>query len=265
MRDPNPRVAGRGFRKLRKAGVRVIQGVCGEDAKELNRHFIVGITRQRPYVHVKIAQTTDGFIAPPRGRRVWVSSPESRRLVHQWRASHDAVVVGAGTIKADDPLLDARRVGGRAPAVVILDGRLTSPVSARVFRTASRRRVIVCAGRAETPSQRRKAERLKGMGVEVLTFRPRRGRLPLHSILRELYRRHIGSLLVEGGSRVFGQFLFGGPVDQLSVFVAPTAYGAGVPAVSPQEGTRRRKAVLLPQRMLSRKVGRDTLLQVFGN
>ncbi len=230
MRDPNPLVAGRGIARLRKAGIRVEVGLLEEEGRELNSHFLVGITKRRPYVHLKIAQSLDGFIAAARLPGRWISGQESRVLVHTWRTHYDAVLVGAGTIRADDPRLTARGVPGRNPDVVILDGRLHVPGDARVFRTASRRRIIVCTTREAIRGNVGKAERLAARGVLLLTSKGRSGRLQIPELMEVLYEWEIGSILVEGGSRVFKEFLDSRVVDELSMFIAPKVIGAGVPA-----------------------------------
>ena len=133
MKDPNPRVAGRGIRKLRSAGITVHVGLLGDEAKRLNRAFIRHTTVRRPFVHLKIAQSLDGMIAGPRRDNRWITSSASRALVHRMRSEHDAVLVGAGTIRADNPLLTVRSARGRNPHVVILDGRLNVSPKARIF------------------------------------------------------------------------------------------------------------------------------------
>ena len=232
MRDPNPLVSGRGVAQLKKAGIQVEVGLLEEEARALNVHFLVGITKRRPYVHVKIAQSLDGMIAGLRRAPRRISGPESRALVHTWRTQYDAVLVGAGTIRADDSRLTVRGVSGRDPDVVILDGRLRTPEDARVLRTASRRRVIICATRNAIRKNRRKVQRLTARGVLLLSSIGHGGRLRIPDLLGELYKHEIGSILVEGGSVVFREFLEAGIVDELSIFVAPQVIGAGVPAIA---------------------------------
>jgi len=229
MRDPNPLVSGRGVAQLKKAGIQVEVGLLEEEARALNVHFLVGITKRRPYVHVKIAQSLDGIIAGVRRAPRRISGPGSRALVHTWRTQYDAVLVGAGTIRADDPRLTARGVSGRDPDVVILDGRLRISEGARVLRTASRRRVIICATRNAIRKNRGKVRRLAARGVVLLSSAGRGGHLRIPDLMAELYEHEIGSILVEGGSVVFREFLEAGVVDALSIFVAPRVIGDGVP------------------------------------
>jgi diaminohydroxyphosphoribosylaminopyrimidine deaminase / 5-amino-6-(5-phosphoribosylamino)uracil reductase len=231
MADPNPDVSGRGIAKLRGAGKRVDVGVLESEARALNRHYAVGITQHRPYVHVKIAQSLDGMIAARRGKRRWISGVPARELVHRWRAEYDAVLVGAGTVRADNPRLTARIEGARNPAVVILDGRLTASPDAGVFRNSKGRRVLLCCARKAIERKKRNAARLEKAGIELVAM-PGGERLRLPDLLSELYVRNVGSILVEGGSEIFGQFLTSRLVDELTVFIAPFVIGEGVPAFS---------------------------------
>jgi len=236
-------------------------GVLQDEARVLNRMFIRSVLEQRPYVHVKIAQSLDGMIAYAGKGRRWITSLQSRKLVHRWRAEHDAVLVGAGTIMADDPRLDVRLVKGRQPAVVILDGRCTTPVGARVF--SARRRIILCVARPYAKES--VLSGWKAKGAEVLVFDGRKGgRIPLRAVLRRLRTADIGSILVEGGRDVFTQFLASGMVDELSVFMAPIVIGQGTPAVDLNAlggGRARRKRDV---RFVSRAVGRDLLIQAIA-
>lgn len=232
MSDPNPLVKGKGIAWLRAAGKQVDVGVCEEAARSLNRHFLTSIVANRPYVHVKIAQSLDGMIAGKRGVPRRISGPEARALVHRWRTVYDAVLVGAGTVRTDDPRLTARVKGGRHPAAVVLDGDLSVSPAARLFRNLHGRRVFVCTTRAAIARRSRTALRLEKAGAILLAFRGR-GRISLPGLLHELYARNLGSLLVEGGRDVFGQFLLSGVVDELTIFIAPLSIGEGVPAFAP--------------------------------
>ncbi len=238
MADPNPLVSGRGIAHLRASGKQVDVGVLADEARALNRHFVMGITHGRPYVHVKIAQSLDGMIASSHLRRRWISGPQARELVHRWRSVYDAVLVGAGTVREDDPRLTARIEGGRNPAVVVVDGNLSVPADARLFRNLRRRRVFVATTRAALERRRRVVSRLEKAGVVLLPF-PSRSRISLAALLKSLYSRNLGSVLVEGGGDVFGQFLRSHLVDELTVFIAPTIIGDGVPVYAPGKSTAR--------------------------
>ncbi len=229
MKDPNPLVAGRGIRALQKAGITVRCGVLEDEARRLNRVFLKHITRGMPYVHVKIAQSIDGFIGGPKAPR-YISSAPSLRQVHRWRAEHDAVLVGAGTIRQDNPQLGVRHVRGHDPHVVIIDGRLSISESARALQRERGRGVFVCTSDRAAARARNKVNRLESRGIVVLRFPAPGGVIDLRSVLQALYRFSIASVLVEGGSSIFSQFIGGQLADELSVFVTPSLLGGGVPA-----------------------------------
>ena len=261
MKDPNPLVAGRGIRELRRAGVRVTTDVMEGEARELNRAFIVNMTKRRPFVHMKIAQTLDGKIALDRRSSTQITSSKSLKLVHRWRTEHDAVLVGAGTIHADDPLLNVRLVKGRDPAVVILDGNLSLNSSHRIFRSAQHRRVIVFAANHVAIRKRRAIQALALAGVRIVTVESRNTRLPVKSILRKLSQLDVNSVLVEGGARVFSQFLNAGLVDRLSVFIAPRVLREGVPAFDETLLSLRQTHPYSGGELTGQQVGVDVLLQ----
>lgn len=256
--DPNPRVSGRGIRRLRRAGVTVEVGVLEEDARDLNRSFFLHIARRRPYVHVKIAQTLDGMIASRSGGPRWISSKESRAMVHRWRARYDAVLVGVGTVIADDPRLTVRMHSGRNPGTVVLDGGLRIPEDAALF--AADRRVYVVTSAHAVARHPKKAKRLERRGAIIVEIKGSAVALNLLQTMKALYRHDIGSVLVEGGQEVFSQFLRRGPVDELSIFLAPRVMGQGIPAVT--NGGRRRSGVRF-SRWSAMPVGRDILIQAF--
>jgi diaminohydroxyphosphoribosylaminopyrimidine deaminase/5-amino-6-(5-phosphoribosylamino)uracil reductase len=241
MKDPNSLVSGRGIKKLRSAGVEVAVGVLEREAREVNRVFLTHIRAKRPYVHVKIAQSIDGFIASPNARRRWISSAASRALVHRWRSEYDAILVGAGTVLEDNPRLNVRLVEGRDPAIVIMDGKFATPLHARVFK--GDRKVIVIVDRNRTRLSVRKLEGAKARGITVIAVGGEKGKIPLTKVLKSLYRLGLGSLLVEGGADVFGQFIGSRFVDELSVFVSPVVLGKGLPAFG---GRYRDLATVLP-------------------
>jgi diaminohydroxyphosphoribosylaminopyrimidine deaminase / 5-amino-6-(5-phosphoribosylamino)uracil reductase len=256
--DPNPRVSGRGIRRLRAAGIGVEVGVLEEEARDLNKAFFLHITRRRPYVHLKIAQTLDGMIASASGKPGWISSKESRVLVHGWRAEYDAVLVGVGTVIADDPRLTVRLKKGRHPATVVLDGALEIPETAAIFRAD--RDVFIISSAMALRRKRNKAKKLERQGVILLRMEGSGHAFNLRQALKSLYEHGVGSVLVEGGREVFSQFLRHGPVDELSLFVAPTVMGHGIPAVTNVPGER---SSVRFTRWSAMPVGRDILIQAF--
>jgi diaminohydroxyphosphoribosylaminopyrimidine deaminase/5-amino-6-(5-phosphoribosylamino)uracil reductase len=232
MIDPNPLVKGRGIRALSSAGVEVRTGILSRECRELNEFFVKKMTTGLPFVMLKIAQTLDGKIALPNGHSRWITSKESRKRVHQLRAEYDAVLVGAKTVQLDDPRLTVRFVKGRNPKRILVDGSLSTPLSSRLFSDGFRSQTIAFVRQSERGEIERKKEILERRGVQIFEIHGRRdGTLPLKSVLESLADMNILSVLVEGGQRVFTQFLEEGLVDRVLVFVAPRVYGCdGVPA-----------------------------------
>ena len=261
MIDPNPLVAGRGIRYLRAHGIEVTVGVCNEESRFLNRAFVTHITKHRPYIHLKLAQSLDGRISD--SRRRWISGETSRRLVHQWRTVHDAVLVGAGTVLSDNPSLNVRFVSGRDPHVVILDGRLRISPDARLVASAKKRRVVVCTSTGALKKKGRRANALARLGVEVIAFPSKGDRLDLVRVLRELYETGIGSILVEGGADVASSFVEARLVDEFSMFIAPRFVGAGVLGFSNGSGLHIPGGKLEMKTICHELCGEDLLVRTF--
>ncbi len=230
--DPNPRINGRGVSLLRRAGIRVDVGCLEAESREANRGFFVWVRDKRPLVTLKAAATLDGFIASASGAREWITGPEARRAAHELRAAHDAILVGAGTVRVDDPRLTVR-LGARdrgppaRPRRVVLDGRLSVSPRAQTLRRVPRTPPTLVIGARGAEARRVRA--LERAGAEVVLLPARGGRLPLDRVLAELGRRDIQSLLVEGGAQVHGAFIDAQLVDRIALFLAPKLIGAGIP------------------------------------
>lgn len=228
--DPHPRVAGRGLRQLRRAGVDVRVGVLETACREQHRGFLCSVQRGRPFVVLKLASTLDGRIATATGESRWITSPEGRAAVHRLRARMDAIVVGSGTALADDPELTVRR-GSRVvhrPLRIVVDGSLRVGPDARLHRGEAGRSWVLCSERAS--AARRRA--LGRAGV-VLIDVPRRGRhLDLKRGLAVLAGRGLTQVLVEGGGQLAAALLREDLVDEVHWVVAPRLIGCeGVPAL----------------------------------
>jgi diaminohydroxyphosphoribosylaminopyrimidine deaminase / 5-amino-6-(5-phosphoribosylamino)uracil reductase len=222
MRDPNPLVAGRGFRQLRRAGIRVRSGLLEEECRILNESFVKYITRKLPFVILKLAATLDGKIAAATGDARWISGPASRHRVHQLRSHVDAVLVGAETVIKDNPQLTCRISGGRNPRRVVLDGRLRIPLSAKLLRHRDADKTIVVTSDV---APARKVLALKAMGVQVWQFSLRRKEVHWPSLLRRLAESGIVSVLIEGGAAVAASALKAQAVDKILFFYAPKILG----------------------------------------
>lgn len=262
MIDPNPLVNGKGIQRLREAGINVRVGIGEAEARELNRAFIVNATKQRPFVHLKIAQSIDSKIAASKGRRLILTSKQSRTLVHRWRSEHDAVMVGAGTILSDDPLLSVRLVSGRDPQVVVVDGQLSLNPTCRLMRSVNKRKITVVTSAKAAKRRRQKVREFESYGATIATVDSKVDMLPLTTILKYLYSSHIGSILVEGGRNIFTQFMGSHLVDQLSVFIAPKIIGTGLTSVSDLGGEFQVPLSSNHPEVGVRRVGVDALIQV---
>jgi len=227
MKDPDPRTNGKGFRALRDAGVAVEDGVLREEAMRLNEGFISRVTRGRPFVLVKLATTFDGRVAVP-GRR-YLSGKAAQREVHRLRDRFDAVMVGIGTVLADDPALTVREVKGRDPLRVIIDTEARTPLQAKVVRAQDPQRTVIFVAR---DAELRRTNRLRDAGVLLATLPRADGGLDLGAALRWLGERGVNTLLSEGGPRVAGSLVRGGLADRLLLLVSPLAGGDGPPALS---------------------------------
>jgi diaminohydroxyphosphoribosylaminopyrimidine deaminase/5-amino-6-(5-phosphoribosylamino)uracil reductase len=216
----------------------------------------------RPYTIAKWAQSLDGKLATRTGDSKWISCEASRRKVHRLRARVDAILVGSGTVLRDDPLLTARDVPIRRPALrVVLDGRLRLSEKCQLVGTASITPTLVFT--SPTLARSRKARRLARLGVEVAACRTRRGRAALADCLRRLAQRDVTNLLVEGGPTILTSFLESGLVDEAWVFVAPKLIGGDqAPGAFAGRGATRMATAITPRKTTTHRSGTDVLYQM---
>jgi diaminohydroxyphosphoribosylaminopyrimidine deaminase/5-amino-6-(5-phosphoribosylamino)uracil reductase len=228
--DPDPRVSGRGGRRLKSAGVLVSSGVLRDEAEQFNEYYLNSQRLGRPFVVLKLAQSMDGKIATKSGDSRWISSNESRKLVHRLRAEIDAVVIGAGTARTDDPRLTVRQVKGRNPYRIVVAGRQPIPRSLRLLSQMKDHKTIVAiptASRRDT-----KSARLEKSDVTIWNVRAERdGTVSPHDLVQRAHAFGFRSLLVEGGSRLATSFLRSRLVDKVIMFTAPILVGDGVSAL----------------------------------
>jgi diaminohydroxyphosphoribosylaminopyrimidine deaminase/5-amino-6-(5-phosphoribosylamino)uracil reductase len=223
MIDPDPKVNGGGFRALRRGGVAVEVGLLRAEALRLNEGFVKHARRGRPLVTLKGAVSLDGRIATGAGESKWITSPLLRRHARLLRAEHEAVVVGIGTVLADDPRLDRRGQAGTVSFVrAVLDRTLRTPPASRLVATRSRGRVVVFCGPGAPPERR---ARLEAASVDVAQVGERDGRLDLEEVLDRLGALGITSVLIEGGGELSGNFLDRRLADRLVLYLAPKILG----------------------------------------
>ena len=229
IEDPNAKTSGRGFERLQAAGVEVLSGVLEDEARRLNEAFACWIRTKKPFVTLKSALTLDGQLALPKSgkrRRVeWISSEESRAEVQRMRHAADALLTGIGTVLADNPLLTDRSGISRRRRLlrVVLDSKLRLSPQSRIVKTADDDLLVFTAARLDSS----KARKLQHAGVEFARVRTRRGRVDLASVLGELGRREILSVLLEAGPTLNGAALAADLVDKFVLFYAPKIAGDG--------------------------------------
>ena len=223
MEDPNPLVGGKGLAQLQSMGIEVKTGVLRDEAMSLNEVFIKYVTSQRPFVTLKAAMTLDGKIATYTGASRWISTECSREYGHRLRHQNDGILVGIGTLLADDPSLTTRLPeGGRDPLRIIVDSRARTPISAKVVREKPENTLIVATHLAA----REQIAALRCQGTEVVLFAPDpRGQVPLLEMMDYLAQRELTSLLAEGGSALSYSLLESALVDKVHFFIAPMILG----------------------------------------
>lgn len=268
--DPNPLVAGKGISRLRAAGIEVKTGCLKQECDTLNKLFFHYILHNVPYVLLKYAMTLDGKIATRLGASKWITGTEARADVQAFRARYAAIMVGIGTVLADDPLLNCRHEGAHTPLRVICDSLLRIPLDSQIVQTASHIPTLI----ATTTSKGEKFRHLKDAGCEMLTLEglaadnllcPERAaadsraaaerqftqageHVDLVQLMQELGKRQIDSLLIEGGPTIHGSALDAGIVQAVRCYVAPKFFG-GKDAPSPVAGC----GVALPEEALALK------------
>jgi diaminohydroxyphosphoribosylaminopyrimidine deaminase/5-amino-6-(5-phosphoribosylamino)uracil reductase len=250
MADPNPKVSGKGFAELRRAGIEVVNGVLEEDARRLNEAYIKHVTTGKPFVTLKVAMSLDGKIATRTGDSKWITGGKARGLVHRVRADVDAVLTAVGTVKADDPLFTARVRGGKNPVRVVIDPGLESPVDSKIFQTPPE---TILVTRKKLPKM------LEDKGINILSFHDK---LSLDWLMEKLGERGIMSVLIEGGSGLAGYAVDEGVVDKVMFFIAPMIVGGreAFPAVG-GKGIEKIKDAYNVRNLKIRRIGEDLLLE----
>lgn len=278
--DPNPKVAGKGIAQLKEAGILVETGVMKEECDQLNTVFFHYMTTNRPYIVMKYAMTADGKIATKTGESKWITGEKAREAVQEMRHQSMGIMVGIGTVLADDPMLNVRMKGKKSPVRIICDSKLRLPLDSQICRTAKTYRTIVACGKwdgekeieagretkeekeieigrknedrkkieagreAEDTGMQAKADKLRALGVEVVSLPEPSGKVDLSRLMEYLGEQKIDSVFVEGGGELNDSLLRAGLVNELKVFIAPKIFGGrgaktpvmGIGVEKPEEG-----------------------------
>ena len=231
--DPNPMVAGRGVKRLRECGISVTVGVLEKQAQRLNEVFMKYIVTKRPFVVYKSSMSLDGKIATSTGESQWITCEESRKDSHSLRHIYTGIMVGIGTVLADDPLLNCRMDGGKQPVRIVVDSSLRIPEESRLVQTADTYPLIVATTSKGNEAKKR---RLRAYGANVWNMpSDEQGRVDLPGLMKCLGENEVDSLIIEGGGRLAEQALNVGIVDKMIVYIAPQIIG-GKDAKTPVEG-----------------------------
>lgn len=255
--DPNPIVNGSGIRKLRENGIEVKVGVCEDECRRLNEAYFKHVVTGLPFTTLKIAQTLDGRIAAGNGRSQWITGERSRRVVHKMRSQHDAVLVGIGTVLADNPQLTVRLSGGVSPRRVVVDSRLRIPLQSHLLTDKMVKKTII-ATTSKAPKS--KIKKLENFGAEVWILKAdSEKRVHLPALWKKMGAEGIASVLVEGGSRVASAVLKNRLADRIHIFLAPKILGGGLTAIENLGINDLRKAILVSG-FSAQKLGEDLLV-----
>lgn len=260
MMDPNPQVSGKGLARLQAAGIAVATAILGSECRRLNEPFIKHMTTGRPLVILKSALTLDGKTATTSGDSKWITSDKSRRYVHRVRAMVDAIMVGVGTVVADDPQLTSRIPGGRDPLRIVVDSGLRIPAEAQVLRLRSNARTVVATTVQDSPRIRE----LEESGAEVIRCRIHNGRVDLLDLLDRLGAMGVQSLILEGGATLAGEALRLGLIDKFLLFYAPKLIGGDGRGLFAGRGAARLADAVKLRDVRVRRFDSDILLEAYA-
>lgn len=224
VKDPYYKVAGKGIKKLQSAGIMVKAGVLEQECRETNKFFFKHVKTGLPYITIKTAQTIDGKIANNKYESKWISSLESRKLVHKMRAVYDAVLIGKNTVKYDNPELTVRLAKGRNPVRIVIDPLLKTDIKSKIYNANAADTIVVTSNSA-SKTLRQKFEK---QGIIVLSVKSKNGIIDINEALIKLGILGLNSIIVEGGSSTYSHLIKNNLVDEYTIFVAPKIMGNGI-------------------------------------
>jgi diaminohydroxyphosphoribosylaminopyrimidine deaminase / 5-amino-6-(5-phosphoribosylamino)uracil reductase len=252
--DSNKEVNRKGVKQLQESGVEVITNVLEDEGKDLNKFYFKYVKEKLPYITLKIAQSIDGKISLARNKQTWLTGKQSITYVHKLRSEYDAVLVGAGTIKTDNPLLTVRNVRGRNPIRIIIDGKLNIPIKSKILNSIDPENTwIITSSNADEKKVKLLSE--KGLRIFKIVTK-RQTKLELKKIMKVLAKQKIASILVEGGRNIFSQFLKYDMFDEVIILQAPKVLGSGI-------GIPNIKKIKNLKLLSVKKLGDDTKL-IYG-
>jgi diaminohydroxyphosphoribosylaminopyrimidine deaminase/5-amino-6-(5-phosphoribosylamino)uracil reductase len=272
MKDPNPKVSGKGIEELKKHGIEVVSEILEDKAKKLNEAYIKYITTRTPFVILKTAMTLDGKIATPEGQSKWITGEKARMVVHQMRGSVDAILTAVGTVKADNPELTVRlgakgkRQKVKNPIRIVIDPDLKTPIDYKIFNVPPETIVVT---KKQTTGNRQKAigqkrKTLIDRGIKIIEYEGKR--VDLKWLMKRLGETGITSVMIEGGSSLNAYALHDGIVDKVAFFIAPKIIGGrdSIPAIGGKTFRRLEDAFRLRD-MKIKRVGDDLMIEGYLN
>lgn len=254
--DPNPMVNGAGLKKLQDAGISIETNILADDGEKLNEAYFKYARTGKPFVILKWAQSLDGRIATRSFQSNWISNEKSRKKVHQLRKSVDAVLIGAGTVKHDNPQLTVRHVKGKQPWRIVVSRNLDIPFESKLFNDEFRNKTVVFTAKTDA----KKINKFEKLGVHLEFINNENDRSTFNQILEWMSKKNLISLLVEGGKSILTSFIKTGLADKLMIFVAPKLIGEGIDAIgdlsihSMMDSTELKKTSY-------KKIGTDILIE----
>lgn len=224
-KDPNRLVAGKGIKKLKKHGIEVTVGVLEDECRKTNKFYFKYINTGLPYITLKAAQTLDGKIADLNGKSKWISSIESRKLVHELRSTYDAVLVGKNTVEHDNPELTVRHIKGRNPYRIVIDKALALNLNNKLFSDKFTDKTIIIASKEPDEFLSRILEQ---RNIKVIKAKTKNGLIDIKDAMKKIGRLNISSILIEGGAFTFSEFIRQKSADEILLFTSPKLMGKGI-------------------------------------